>query len=69
MTIWEIIGEAAPRKPTKPAGGGIAPLTPKQARARSGRQQKAQAGVNDALAANALSLSKARSKLVDASKP
>lgn len=69
MRWAEIIDEAepvasvAPTKPDSPkspASGGIAPLTPKQARARSDRLAKASAKVADTAAANAQRMAAAR---------
>ena len=69
MRWAEIIDEAepvasiAPTKPDapkSPASGGIKPLTPKQARARSDRLAKASAKVTDTAAANAQRMAAAR---------
>ena len=69
MRWAEIIAEAEPvasvaptkpQTPKSPNSGGIKPLTPKQARARSDRLAKASAKVADTAAANAARMAAAR---------
>ncbi len=62
MRWSEIMAEAEP----EPTGSGAPPLTPKQARARKEKRDKADAHVQDVQAANALRLAAARRKVARA---
>jgi hypothetical protein len=61
MRWCELLGEV------KPSGGigGVAPLTPKQARVRKGKQDKAGVRVRDVQAANAVRVAAAQHKAAE----